>query len=72
MNNVRVYMRAGWSKSESTYSVDSHSEESSDVTVLKYEDADYYVGNDGWLFINRDDEEFAIFPPGEWAGVEQF
>jgi len=63
-------MKAGWT----IHSMGSHSEESRDVTILEYMNADYYVDNDGWLFIDGDDEELAIFPPGEgeWAGVERF
>ena len=75
MNGVRVYMRAGWSKSIGI-SIGDHSDESGDVTILEYENAALSVNHDYLLIFPTDKslqgEEIAVFPPGDWTGVERF
>ncbi len=78
MNGVRVYMRAGWTKSAGMGNVGSYSDESGDVTILEYEDAAFSVNHDYLLIYPADKslqvagEEIAVFPPGDWTGVERF
>lgn len=77
MTGVRVYTRAGWSRADENHNV-SHSDESNDVRILEYKDTAFSVSHDYLLIYSADKslqvvgKEIAVFPPGDWTGVEQF
>ena len=67
MRNVRGYMKVFQGKST------TQTAESSNATILVYEDARFVSWETGWLYVKRgEDDCIARFPPGEWAGVELF
>ena len=67
--NVRVYMRASHVRPTGLGS------ESSDVTILEYENVRYSVWGDGFMIIHEPgdtDARIACFPDGAWAGAERY